>query len=97
MEIAFTEEEFSNYEIVRGIVLSSNYIDYDYYAVYISKMDKVELYFKNPFDDKYYNVKDIKTVLGEKLNPYHDIYIDLVRDEFNDYKTFIERIEHDER
>lgn len=24
MEIAFTEEEFSNYEIVRGIVLSSN-------------------------------------------------------------------------
>lgn len=46
MEIAFTEEEFSNYEIVRGIVLSSNYVDYDYYAVYISKMDKVELYFK---------------------------------------------------
>ena len=97
MEISFTEEEFSNYKVVRGIILSNDYVDYDYYAVYIPKMDKVELYFKNPFDDKYYNVKDIKTVLGEKLNPCNDIYIDLVRDEFNDYKTFIERIEHDER
>lgn len=42
-------------------------------------------------------MKDIKTILGKKLNPCNDIYIDLVRDEFNDYKTFIERIEHDER
>lgn len=89
MEISFTEEEFSNYKVVRGIILSNDYVDYDYYAVYIPKEDKVELYFKNPFDGKYYNVKDIKTILGKKLNPCNDIYIDLVRDEFNDYKTFI--------
>lgn len=97
MEIFFTEEEFSNYKVVRGIILSNDYVDYDYYAVYIPKEDKVELYFKNPFDGKYYNVKDIKTILGKKLNPCNDIYIDLVRDEFNNYKTFIERIKHYER
>lgn len=38
-----------------------------------------------------------KIILGKKLNPCNDIYIDLVRDEFNNYKTFIERIKHDER
>ncbi|WP_417088792.1 hypothetical protein [Megamonas funiformis] len=67
MEISFTEEEFSNYKVVRGIILSNDYVDYDYYAVYIPKEDKVELYFKNPFDGKYYNVKDIKTILVDIL------------------------------
>lgn len=56
----------------------------------------VELYFQNPFDEKYYNIKDIKTVLGDKINPNHDIYMDLVRQEFEDYKSFIERIEHND-
>lgn len=46
MEISFTEEEFSNYKVVRGIILSNDYVDYDYYAVYIPKEDKVELYLK---------------------------------------------------
>lgn len=96
METVFTKTEFDDCEKVRGIVLTTDYVDYDYYAVYIPKQDSVELYFQNPFDEKYYNIKDMASVLGEKINPNHDIYMDLVREEFEDCKSFIERIEHDD-
>lgn len=96
METVFTKTEFDDCEKVRGIVLTKNYTDYDYYAVYIPKLDSVELYFQNPFDEKYYNIKDMKTVLGDKINSNHDIYMDLVHQEFEDCKSFIERIEHND-
>ena len=62
MEKVFTKNEFD--KKIKSILLSKDYVDYNYYAVYIAK--HIDLYFENPFDKNYYNIKDIKTVLGEK-------------------------------
>lgn len=83
MEKVFTKNEFD--KKIKSILLSKDYVDYNYYAVYIAK--HIELYFENPFDKNYYNIKDIKTVLGEKINPNHDIYMDLVYEEFKELKS----------
>lgn len=83
MEKPFTKNEFD--KKTKNILLSKYYVDYNYYAVYIEK--HIELYFENPFDKNYYNIKDIKTVLGEKINPNHDIYMDLVYEEFKELKS----------
>lgn len=42
-----------------------------------------ELYFYNKNDGNYYSVEDIYHVLGNSINPNHDIYMDTVLKEFN--------------
>lgn len=80
MRKVFTQEEFD--KLTSVIVLNTDYVDYDYYAVYIPKIEGPELYFYNEHDGNYYSVEDIHHVLGNSINPNHDIYMDTVLKEF---------------
>lgn len=81
MRKVFTQGEFD--KLTSEIILTTDYVDYNYYIVYIPKIEEVELYFQNPNDGNYYNVEDIYSVLGNSINPNHDIYMNTVLEEFN--------------
>jgi len=80
MRKVFTQEEFS--KLISEIVLTANYVDYDYYAVYIPKIEGPELYFQNPNDGNYYSVEDMYSILRKSIHPNHDIFIETVFKEF---------------
>lgn len=51
--------------------------------LYIYLIEKPAIYFKHPYNGNYYHIDDCLEVMGNDLNPCHDIYITNVLNEFN--------------
>ena len=77
----YSYEEFK--KLTTEIILTDDYADYNYYAVYLPNRKKSAIYFKHPYNGNYYHIDDCLEVMGNDLNPCHDIYITNVLNEFN--------------
>lgn len=77
----YSYEEFK--KLTTEIILTDDYVDYNYYAVYLPNRKKPAIYFKRPYNGNYYHIDDCLEVMGNDLNPCHDIYITNVLNEFN--------------